>query len=251
MSESLLESAADLIIPVRNNYFCTRNLIEGIYRYSDIPFHIYVIDNASTDETRGMDKVYTRNITIVHNRENRGWCGAINQGIKLGQNPYAVFMKNDVEVSQGWLGNMISFLDTHPKIGAVGPLDSSPGDWQCVDKVREKLAPQIPQFLTEDLHERNRILKYHFQRAGILVDDMLAFFCMALRRRTIDTVGFLDESMNNGHQCENYCRRLRKSGFVLGLSLDTYVIHHGKEPERRKRNAAPSRNKTAVADSRV
>ena len=248
------ETAADLIIPVHNQYSYTRNLIEGIYRYSDAPFHIYIIDNASTDETTDLHKIYTHNITIVRNRENRGWCGGINQGISLGQNPYVVFMNNDIEVSQGWLGNLTSFLDTHPRIGAVGPLDSSPNDWQCVDRVRDAIVPQIPNFLTEDLHERNRILKYHFSRAGILVEGMLAFFCVALKRRTVSAIGFLDESFNGGGDDDDYCRRLRKSGYVLGLSLDTYVIHHSsltaktvfddaERRDNRKRNLARLKDK--------
>ena len=245
------ETASDIIIPVHNQYSFTRNLLEGIYRYTDVPFHIYVVDNASTDETIDLHKIYTRNITIVRNRENRGWCGGINQGIQLGQNPYLIFMNNGVEVSQGWLGNMTRFLDTHPRIGAVGPLDSRPEDWQCVDRVRETIVPQIPRFLTEDLHERNRILKYHFSRAGILVDCMLSFFCMALKRRTVNSVGLLDEGFNDGHDGEEYCRRLRKSGYVLGLSLDTYILNHspstangsadsGERRELRKRNPAVS-----------
>jgi O-antigen biosynthesis protein len=248
------EIAADLIIPVHNQYSYTRKLIEGIYRYSDAPFHIFIIDNASTDETIDLHKIYTHNITIVRNRENRGWCGGINQGVSLGQNPYVVFMNNDIEVSQGWLGNLISFLDTHPRIGAVGPLDSCPNDWQCVDRVRESMVPQIPSFLTEDLHERNRILKYHFNRAGILVEGMLAFFCVALKRRTVSAIGSLDESFNGGGDDDDYCRRLRKSGYVLGLSLDTYIIHHSSltaktvfdDAERRanrKRNLARLKDK--------
>jgi len=254
MSALSHEAAADLIVPVHNQYSYTRNLIEGIYRYTDVPFQIYIIDNASTDETVDLAKIYTRDITIVHNRENRGWCGGINQGIQLGQNPYVVFMNNDIEVAQGWLGNLIAFLDTHPKIGAVGPLNSSRDDWQCVDRVRESIVPQIPSFLTEDLHERNRILKYHFHRAGILVEGMLAFCCVALKRRTVSAVGLLDENFSGGGDDGDYCRRLRRSGYVLGLSLDTYVIHHSNTtakavldpPERReirKRNVARLKEK--------
>jgi GT2 family glycosyltransferase len=68
MRAHLSETAADIIIPVCNGYSFTRNLLEGIYRFADVPFHIYVIDNASTDETADLDKIYTRDITIVRNR---------------------------------------------------------------------------------------------------------------------------------------------------------------------------------------
>jgi GT2 family glycosyltransferase len=226
MDKTTHQDAADIIIPVFNQYRHTRNLLEGIYRYTDYPFHLYVIDNASTDETVDLDKIYTRQITVVRNRENRGWCGAANQGIRLGSSRYVVFMNNAVEVSQDWLGPMIAFLETHPRIGAVGPLDSSPDDWQCADRVRETMVPQIPQFLTDDPHERNQILKYHFHRTGILVEGTLAFFCCALRRRTIDEVGLLEEALKGDGDDSDYCGRLRRAGFVLGLSLESYVVHH-------------------------
>ncbi len=224
MERKTPQGAADIIIPVHNDYNCTRNLLEGVYRHTDHPFHIYVIDNASVDETVDLHKVYTRQILVVRNREDLGWCGAINKGIGLGTSPYVVFLNNRVEVSHGWLGNMIAFLETHPRIGVVGPLDSSRNDWQCVDRVRDTLVPQIPRFLTEDLHERNRILNYHFHRTGILVEGMLSFFCCVMRRRTIERVGLLDSVFTRGGG-EDYCRRLRKAGYVIGLSLDTYVVH--------------------------
>ncbi len=229
MAKRTGRDAADIIIPVHNQFHFTRNLLEGIYRHTDVPFHLYVIDNASSDETVDLNKIYTRDITILRNHENRGWSSGINQGILSGGSPYVVFMNNDVEVSHGWLGNLLAFLDTHPRIGAVGPLNSNPRDWQCIDRVREKIVTQIPYFLTDDIHERNRILSYHFHRAGILVEGMLAFFCVALKRRTVEAVGLLDEEFSGD---DDYCRRLRKAGYVLGLSLDTYLVHHSSSTHK-------------------
>jgi GT2 family glycosyltransferase len=223
MSEISPDVAADIIIPVYNQYAHTRNLLEGIYRYTDFPFYIYIIDNASTDETIDLHKIFTRNINIVRNHKSRGWGGSINQGIELGSNPYLVFMNNSVEVSQNWLEKMVAFLDTHPRIGAVGPLNSDPNDDHFVDRVRQKIAPQIPSFITEDIHERNRILDFHFHRAGILIEGFLNFSCVVLRRRTINEIGLFDESLALGSDPKVYCRRLRKAGYVLGLSLSTYI----------------------------
>lgn len=225
MQHGFNQGAADILIPVRNRYTCTRTLLEGIYRHTDYPFHICIIDNASTDETVDLPKIYTRNITVVRNRKNRGWSGAINQALRLGSNPYLVFMTNDVELAHGWLANMIAFLNSHPRIAAVGPLHSNAHDWQGVDRVREEMVPEIPHFFTEDIHERNRILQYHFHRAGILVDGALAFFCMAIRRQAVECVGLLSDK-GAGNNDADYRRRLRKAGYVLGLSLDTYVIRH-------------------------
>jgi GT2 family glycosyltransferase len=224
--------AADIIIPVQNRFSFTRNLLESVYRYTDVPFHLYVIDNNSNDETVDLDKIYTRAMTIVRNRENPGWQGAVNQGVQLSRNPHLVFLSNEVEVSKGWLGNLLAFLDTHPRIGAVGPLNSDPGDRQCVDRVRREIVPQIPLFFTDDLHERNRILGYHFQRTGILIEGTLASFCVALKRRAVNETGLLDEACVEGGSDEDYCRRLRKAGYVLGLSLETYILHKSDATHR-------------------
>lgn len=226
MNVETSRTATDILIPVCNRFSFTRNLIENIYRHTDVPFHIYVIDNASTDETVDLDKIYARDITIVHNRKSRGWGAGINQGMELGRNPNVVFMNNDVEVSGEWLESLVGFLNTHPRIGAVGPLNSNFRDAQFIDRVREKYAPQIPDFMTEDLRERNRILKYHFDKAGIMIEGTLSFSCAALKRRTVHEIGPLDENSVAGGDDADYCRRLRQAGYVLGLSLDTYVIHH-------------------------
>ncbi|MGD0308531.1 MAG: glycosyltransferase family 2 protein [Acidobacteriota bacterium] len=224
MQPSSDQDAADIIIPVHNLYARTRALLESIYRCTDSPFHIYVVDNASTDETADLHKIYARAITIVRNREDRGWSGAINQGIQIGCNPCLVFLDTGIQLAQGWLGNMISFLNTHPRIGAVGPLHSDDHHWQCAERVRENLVPQIPRFLTEDIHERSLILQYHFENTGILVENTLCFSCAVLRRRAVEDVGLLGEDDNGGSPAA-YCRRLRKAGYVLGLSLGAYVNH--------------------------
>jgi GT2 family glycosyltransferase len=243
------EFATDIVIPVYNHYSFTRNLIESIYRYTDVPFHLYLIDNASTDETVDIDKIFTRNITVVHNLKNLGWCGGINQGVELGRNPNVVFMNNEVEVSHGWLENLIGFLETHPRIGAVGPLNSNPNDAHYIDKVRRSDVPQIPKFLTDDLHERNKILKYHFSKAGITTVRTLALFCAVLKRRTINEVGRLDERFIEMRAEEDFCLRLHKAGYVLGLSLDTYVNHNSGLAAKTIFDSYPDR--AAAIDSKI
>jgi GT2 family glycosyltransferase len=226
MQHRLAKSAADILIPVRDDCLRTEALLEGIYRHADFPFHIYVLDSGPAHMTAALGKIFTRDITIARARTCRSRAGAINYGIGIASNPYLVFLNTDVELAHGWLGNLIAFLETHPRIAAVGPLDSGPDHWQCVDCVRDRMVPQIPQFFTEDIHVRNRILQYHFEGTGILVDRPLDFFCAAFRRRAVNRVGNLTAN-GSGTDDAEYCRRLREAGFVLGLSLATYV---GRRP---------------------
>src|SRR4030042_2509919 len=122
MQKGSHQGAADIIIPVRNRYADTRALLESIYRHTDYLFHIYIIDNASTDQTVDLGKIYTRDITILRNRVSRGRSAAPTKGIRAGSNPYLVFLNNEIKLAQGWLENMIAFLATHPRIAAAGQL---------------------------------------------------------------------------------------------------------------------------------
>jgi GT2 family glycosyltransferase len=231
MGQQSVKAVTDIVIPVLNHYHLTRDLLEGIYRYTSPGFHIYVIDNGSTDETVDLHKIYTRNITVVRNRKDLGWAGAVNQGIQMGSNPSVVIMSHSISVSNGWLDNLTAFLDSHPRIAAVGPLYSNSDQWQCVERIRKDVVPQIPHFFTEDLHERNRILSYHFHRTGILVEGDLAPSCLAVKRRVLDDVGHFDEVRAKAEGSTDCCRRLRQAGYVIGLSLDTCVSYQGNNRE--------------------
>lgn len=249
MTNAGASSAADIIIPVRNQFARTRALLEAIYRQTLHPFHLYVIDNNSSDETADLRKIYARDITVVTNRENRGRAAALNQGIGLGCNPHVVLLNPSVEVSTRWLEQLIAFLESHPRIGAVVPLSSCPDDCQFVDRVRKTSVPEIPHFFSEDVHERNAILEYHFASAGILVDGAVDLSCAALRRRALAEAGPLEESGGNGRVSADYCGRLRKAGYVLGIALDTYIRRQGDDgradEEERQGRARVARGRAA------
>ena len=250
MQKGSHQGAADIIIPVRNRYADTRALLESIYRHTGYLFHIYIIDDASTDETVDLGKIYTRDITILRNRLSRGRSAALNKGIQAGSNPYLVFLNNEIELAQGWLENMVAFLDTHPRIAAVGPLQSGSQGWQGVERVRATLVPEIPCFLTRDIQERNRILQYHFHHTGILIDGTLSFSCCVLARRAVEDVGPVLE-LDAGRVEADYCRRLRKSGYVLGLALDVYVAGRNGAIEGAPRKIARPKAQSEAGRARL
>jgi GT2 family glycosyltransferase len=219
------DRAADIIIPVHNHFACTRNLLQAVYRYTDFPFHLYLIDNNSTDETVELEKIYTRSITVVRNPQGQGWGASLNQGIRLGCSPQVIILSNHAGIYRGWLGRLVEFLESHPRIAAVGPLTSDPAVGQCVDRVRQGAVPQVPLFLSSDPDQRSQILSYHFDDTGILIESDLGFFCIGLKRRAIIEVGPFGETDGADEGARDYCRRLRQAGYVLGLSLGTYVLH--------------------------
>jgi len=218
------------IIVTHNNVKLLIKCVNSIIKYSSKPYHIFLIDNASTDATTGFCLHESKNFTYVRNNTNVWWGGGINQGIKLSDAfDYVFFLNDDIEVYKNWDVNHIEILESSDKIGAVGPMNSNPADWQNYDRVIRVFKPNIPEL--KDVN-RNDIKKINQKISNIdkkflLIKGMLAFFCVALKRSVVDKIGFLDENFIMGGDDDDYARRLDACGFSLAILLNTYVIHYG------------------------
>ena len=47
-------------------------------------------------------------VTVISNRENRGFPAAINQGLQQARGEYLVLLNNDVVVTDAWLDQLIA-----------------------------------------------------------------------------------------------------------------------------------------------
>lgn len=209
--------------------------LDSIYRNTQRPFHLFLVDNASTGRTLDLYKrTDLPNTTLIRNPENVWWGGGINQGLRLAiadDFEYFFFLNDDIEVPTGWLARLTGILAASPDVGAVGPLNSSVRDWQGYDNVRQRhKATGLPPAHEKDrldLEGMNALLQQHPQR-WCYIDGMLAFFCTGFKRPAVQSAGYLDpdffELMCGDDNA--YCMEIRKAGFKLALALDTYVLHH-------------------------
>lgn len=90
---------------------------------------IVVIDNASRDGSREVLADLERAATtwrhptrFVRNAANRGYCGAINDGLRLVDAPVVVFSNVDVEPAPDLISTSVASLVAEPRRGSVQPL---------------------------------------------------------------------------------------------------------------------------------
>lgn len=112
-----------IIIPVYNqaNYTfqCLRSLISEI----DLNFcEIIVVNNASQDETSRLLSYFDGLVTVIDNRENRGFGDACNQGAAVARGEYLVFLNNDTIIQPGWLTHLVDTAEADLSVGAVGSM---------------------------------------------------------------------------------------------------------------------------------
>ena len=85
---------------------------QALRHYTRPPWELIVIDNGSTDGTAaylsGVQDAAAVPVTVISNRENRGFPAAINQGLQQARGEYLVLLNNDVVVTDAWLDQLVA-----------------------------------------------------------------------------------------------------------------------------------------------
>lgn len=82
---------------------------------------IYVIDNASTDNSIQLLKKDFPSVKIIINDQNYGFAKGYNEGLKSIEADYYCLLNSDVEVTENWLTPLEKLLNNNPEIAAVQP----------------------------------------------------------------------------------------------------------------------------------
>ena len=82
---------------------------------------IYVVDNASTDDTVAFVRREFPGVHCLLNDQNYGFAEGYNRALQHVQAAYYVLLNQDVEVEPDWLEPMIAFMEEHPEVAACQP----------------------------------------------------------------------------------------------------------------------------------
>ncbi|MCQ2197708.1 MAG: glycosyltransferase family 2 protein [Bacteroidaceae bacterium] len=82
---------------------------------------VVVADNASTDGSLGWLSKEMPEVRQVVLDRNHGFADGYNHGLKPVEAEYYVLLNSDVEVTEGWLSPMLSYMDEHPEVAACQP----------------------------------------------------------------------------------------------------------------------------------
>ncbi len=102
----------------------TIKCIDTVIKSNDVLFDIYVIDNASTDESVSLiQSQFSTHVTIIQNSENLGGSGGFGRGLRLAVEkgyPYIMMLDNDAYVDTDTIKKLYEYLQENSDVGIVG-----------------------------------------------------------------------------------------------------------------------------------
>ncbi|MCL4494489.1 MAG: glycosyltransferase family 2 protein [Firmicutes bacterium] len=115
-----MNNRVDIVVISYNCVDYLKRCINSIERYTDYPYALWIVDNASTDGTQEYLHTLSR-ATVIPNPVNRGYAQACNQGARLGTGRYILFLNADTEATPGWLSPLVKCFESDSHIAVVGP----------------------------------------------------------------------------------------------------------------------------------
>jgi len=207
------ENSCDIIIPVWNEREATAGCVDSIAGHTDYPYRLIVIDNGSDKDTAGyllaLSKKYGPRMRLIRNEKNLGFVRAANQGMRISSAPYLCLMNNDTIATDGWLEEMVSVMESGPKIGIVNPSSNTFGQAPSRDE-------SIDAYAARSRGSSGRTQELYACRG----------FCALIRRNVIERVGLFDEAFKTGYfeETDLSCRA-RAAGFEIVRAKGSYVYH--------------------------
>ncbi|MCC6552289.1 MAG: glycosyltransferase [Polyangiaceae bacterium] len=219
-----------VIVVTWNNLALTVRCMESLLR--TVPHHaeIIVVDNGSTDGTRGyLDELSDRNPVlrkIILLEENRGWCRGVNLGLAQAKGAYIVLLNNDVVVTPEWLEGLREAMDEGPaavpgarRVGIVGPVSNAVAGAQAVANP----PPYDPSTLDDHARRHRAAMRRNWGTSWFL-----SGFCMMIHRDCLAETGGLDERFSPGGFDDNdLVLRAQERGWDCMIAGDVYVHHDG------------------------
>ena len=229
----------------------TQNIVSQLIDIGD-NIRIIIVDNNSPDNSYKLliDKFGNySNIDILQNQYNTGYAAGNNVGIRYAletlNSPYIAIMNPDVEITEGFLRNMIKYLEADRNIAAITGVMLDPHRSINVALIAWKIPSTLDYvFLCSGLLKLvyNPIKYEKFSNPsplnpGIYYVDTLPGSCFVVRSTVLKEIGLLDEGTFLYCEEQILAKKIKNLGLTNAISIkDSFIHNHTPEQDLTRRN---------------
>jgi GT2 family glycosyltransferase len=221
---AFVPSSTDIITLTHNCNDSTIRYFESLSSNTS-NYRLIWVDNGS-DDTDTISDVASglENCEAIYIDTNVGYARAVNMAIKKsiseGSADWIALVDNDIELTRGWLSNLINSAVAN-ELDIISPLMSS--GTISIDNIRDTLT-SIPEFSEENPQQRSDILNAQYG-TSIVESPTVSISCCVVKRQLFEQIGLFDEEFFIYGEDTDFFNRIIRMGKKSGIALGVYVHH--------------------------
>lgn len=210
---------ATVVIPNYNGRRFLPRLMESLHAQTERRFHIFVVDDCSTDDSAEYLRAAWPTVRVLRLRKNLGFTGACDVGIAGVKTPFLVLLNNDTHVDPAWMAEGLApFGDA--AVGSVASLTLLAGRPELVDTAGDVYS--VAGGAVKRCHLRPRTEADALPPEIFSASGVSAFY----RTSAIHDAGALDWEFESYYEDVDLGFRLARLGFRCVFAPKSICFHH-------------------------
>jgi GT2 family glycosyltransferase len=217
----------DIVIVTLNNETTISSCLDSIHASSPNKINIFVVDNASTDNTLDVVRRRFPYVRIIKNEENLGFAKANNQALRQSREEFVLLLNPDTEVVGDALDKMVLYLRKRKNVGVLGPkLLNADGSLQKELSSFPNLLSMILILLKLHRTTPFKSLVYpNYNYNEIQEVDHLMGSALLLRKEVFKKIGLFDENFFLWFEETDFEKKAKEAGFKIVYFPKASVKH--------------------------
>ena len=230
-----------IILPSYNRAYCIGQTIDSVLAQTFSNWDLIVCDDASTDNTELVVKLYCEQDSRIHyycNPWNQGLPGNRNRGLFLSKGELVYFIEDDVVIEPDCLEILVNTLEELKgkgvKVGGVGSRSLEPKKQGRLMLLERHMGDQKRKGMDSPsaINKWTGLMYQNFAIDGKMVETVLLPSWSLFTRDALNKIGGYEyrayNRFNYSHEETDMFTRLRKAGYKLFFQPKA-VAHHKHE----------------------
>jgi len=224
-----------IIIISYNTCALLRECLSSIYeKTGGVTYEIFVVDNASSDESCEMVEKEFSEVRLIRNSENCGFAKANNQAIKRSRGKYVFLLNSDTILENNASKVMLEFMEKHPRAAVCGPLLLNPDKtvqrsidtYPTVTSMIIRLSLEaLPNRYRRLMHEKYHPAVFCYSQRYQITDGWLTGAALMIRKAAFTEVGLLDEVYHFMMEDADFGLAVSRLGWETWFVPEAVVTH--------------------------
>jgi len=229
-----------IIVNYNVKYFLLQCLQSVQKAIAGIEAEVFVVDNASSDNSVEKLKEKFPWVNLIENTKNTGFSYANNQAINLAKGEFILLLNPDTLVEEDAFVKCMEFMNQTPDAGALG-VKMINGNGEFLPESKRALPiPSVAFYkifgLSKLFPRSKKFGSYHLtylDNNKIQSVEVLSGAFMFIRKQVLDEIGLLDETFFMYGEDIDLSYRIIKAGFKNYYLPDARIIHYKGESTKK------------------